>query len=1218
MLAFTMHSYAQKATLMPFGAVWKYLDNGSDQGVSWYAKDFDDSQWKSGPAELGYGETDTKTVVGFGPNSSDKYPTTYFRTTFDVKNPSMFTGFDINYKRDDGIIVYINGSEIFRDNVAATGINYKSYSIIECTDDGNTVFTKSLSLAESKIVAGTNSIAIEVHQRSAGSSDITLDVEIAGSVTAAPFTLFPYGSVWKYLDNGSDQGTAWTASAFDDSQWKIGAAALGYSTNGKTPIVTELSYGPDEANKYITSYFRTTLNIADIGFIDTLILNNKFDDGLVVYINGSEVYRYNIPSGAVNYTTTANSGDDGKTVHTGKLTKAQSKIVAGANTIAVEVHQSGPTSSDIVLDMEILGKTKSGSTTPTDPTDPITPTNPVVSKTKLTRGPYLQKSTSSSIVLRWRTDKKVGTVVKYGSDPSNLNMTVTDQRDTTEHLATITGLTPYTKYYYSIGFKDSLLQGDAQNYFLTAPVKGSEGKYSFWVVGDCGNNSTNQKNVRDKFYSYRGNNITNGWLLLGDNAYSNGSDDQFRDEFFAIYDGNASKNIPLWPAPGNHDYDNGSSARQLDHAVPYYSIFETPTNGEAGGVPSNTEAFYSYDYGNIHFLSLDSYGKEDQATRLYDTTGAQVQWIKKDLEANKSKWIVAYWHHPPYTMGSHNSDSEGELASIRTNFIRILERYGVDLILCGHSHDYERSKLMKGHYGKEATFDENVHNLSQSNGRYDGTENSCTYLKDSLHTLDGTVYVVSGSAGQLGGQQSSFPHEAMRGYSNATNGGSMVLEFEGARLDAKWINADGQIRDQFTIIKDASKVKSVDVALGESVQLEASWKGDYVWSHSASEKGGKVSYAPTKSDTIVVTDVFQCISDTFKINVILPTVKFVDMAAAYCAGSEINLTYVVDGKFSASNKFVWQLSDAQGNFANAINLGSFTGNESGFINEWIPELVEEGSAYRIRLVGSEPFVVGEASAPFALVNMPQITLVSSSAKVCPDDEVTFTASGAVKYEFFVNEVSQGEASEKTIFSKKSTVVGSELISVKGISELGCSNTVYLKNITNALPQKPVITGKEILSSSAATGNQWYRNGVEIPGATDQVLPIIEGGVYKVKVTGSNGCTIESDELFVATPGSVTGITENNSSVFNINVYPNPFSSEVTVSYLLNESENLSVEILSLDGIVVAKPVDNEWRADGQYSFVINGKTLGLKSGIYILKVGTSKQKSMVRMNHISE
>src|SRR4030095_7709619 len=132
---------------------------------------------------------------------------------------------------------------------------------------------------------------------------------------------------------------------------------------------------------------------------------------------------------------------------------------------------------------------------------------------------------------------------------------------------------------------------------------------------------------------------------------------------------------------------------------------------------------------------------------MYDTTGAQAQWIKKDLEAFKNTkrgWVVAYWHHPPYTMGSHNSDKEDDLTMIRERFIRILERYGVDLIICGHSHLYERSRLMNGHFGPEASFNATANNLNASSALYDGSTNSCPYIKDSA-TNRGTVYVVSGS-----------------------------------------------------------------------------------------------------------------------------------------------------------------------------------------------------------------------------------------------------------------------------------------------------------------------------------------------------------------------------------------------------------------------------------------------------------------------------------------
>ena len=421
----------------------------------------------------------------------------------------------------------------------------------------------------------------------------------------------------------------------------------------------------------------------------------------------------------------------------------------------------------------------------------------------LIRGPYLQCVTPNSILIRWRTDVLSRSRVRYGGSKADLHSVSDDSSLVTEHQVMLKGLQPDTRYYYSIGsFSNPLQQGD-DDYFMTLPVAQSTGLYRIGIFGDCGNNSTNQRNVRDQFVKYLDTNYLNAWILVGDNAYSDGTDAEFQTNFFNIYKDDLLKKYPLYPAPGNHDYHDvefSASVAQKTHSVAYYQNFSVPSNGEAGGEPSHTGAFYSYDIGNVHFLSLDSYGKEDNSYRLYDTAGPQVQWIKKDLDANANKtWVIAYWHHPPFTMGSHNSDKEGELVKIRENFIRILERYGVDLVVCGHSHDYERSRLMRGYYGKEADFDSVKYDLSFSSGRNDGSPNSEPYTKDRGHN-EGTVYVVTGSAGKLGGEQVSFPHNAMY-FSDATHGGASILEISGNRLDFKWICADGVIRDHFTMMK---------------------------------------------------------------------------------------------------------------------------------------------------------------------------------------------------------------------------------------------------------------------------------------------------------------------------------------------------------------------------------------------------------------------------------
>jgi hypothetical protein len=422
---------------------------------------------------------------------------------------------------------------------------------------------------------------------------------------------------------------------------------------------------------------------------------------------------------------------------------------------------------------------------------------------QLLRGPYLQSATSNSIVIRWRTDASARSRVRYGADPGHLASTADDSALVTEHQLLLAHLQPSTRYYYSIGAFRDTLQAGRDNSFTTMPLPGTPGDYRIGIFGDCGNNSVNQRNVRDQFLKYVDSLPLTAWILVGDNAYSDGTDAEFQTNFFNIYKDNLLKKYPLYPAPGNHDYHDiefTAAVAQRTHSVAYYQDFSVPEKGEAGGVPSHTKAFYSYDIGNVHFLSLDSYGKEAGSYRLYDTAGPQVQWIKQDLEANTNRdWVIAYWHHPPYTMGSHSSDKEDELVRIRENFIRILERYGVDVIICGHSHDYERSRLMKGYYGKEADFDPVKYDLSPSSGKDDGSPHSEPYRKD-LKGGPGTVYVVTGSAGKLGGQQPGYPHDAMY-FSDATHGGASLLHIRGNRLEFSWICADGVVRDHFVMEK---------------------------------------------------------------------------------------------------------------------------------------------------------------------------------------------------------------------------------------------------------------------------------------------------------------------------------------------------------------------------------------------------------------------------------
>lgn len=171
---------AQSATdtFVPFGSLWRFLDDGSDQGTAWVAPAFEDSLWNSGPAELGYGDNDEATVVSFGGVNNNKHITTYFRHSFNVLNPSIYTVLRIGVFRDDGIVVYLNGNEVFRNNMGSGPVFFDTFAQ-NANDDGNALIEGTVN--PSNLLPGNNVLAVEIHQDSRGSSDISFDLNLVGS-----------------------------------------------------------------------------------------------------------------------------------------------------------------------------------------------------------------------------------------------------------------------------------------------------------------------------------------------------------------------------------------------------------------------------------------------------------------------------------------------------------------------------------------------------------------------------------------------------------------------------------------------------------------------------------------------------------------------------------------------------------------------------------------------------------------------------------------------------------------------------------------------------------------------------------------------------------------------------------------------------------------------------------------------------------------------------
>ena len=170
-------------------------------------------------------------------------------------------------------------------------------------------------------------------------------------------TLIVSGGTWRYLDDGSDQGAQWRAAEFNDAGWRSGPAVLGYGDGDEATVVNYVDTNPSDpaVNKNATTYFRSTFQVADLADISALAIRMRYDDAAAVYINGVEAIRTdNLPAGAAFDTfATANAPGEGQYYDFTVSREALAALVQGRNTIAAEVHQAGPTSSDIKFDLEL-------------------------------------------------------------------------------------------------------------------------------------------------------------------------------------------------------------------------------------------------------------------------------------------------------------------------------------------------------------------------------------------------------------------------------------------------------------------------------------------------------------------------------------------------------------------------------------------------------------------------------------------------------------------------------------------------------------------------------------------------------------------------------------------------------------------------------------------------------------------------------------------------
>ncbi len=491
----------------------------------------------------------------------------------------------------------------------------------------------------------------------------------------------------------------------------------------------------------------------------------------------------------------------------------------------------------------------------------------------IVRGPYMQTPTENSIIIKWRTDVATDSKVEYGTDVANLNQSEILSVSGTDHTVILTGLTPYTKYFYSVGSTTAMISTPSTDYsFRTNPIPGTKVPIRAWAIGDFGKGNTQQVDVKQSYVNYTDTVHTDIWFWLGDNAYADGKDHEYDEKVFDVAGfSDIFTKQPFWPSPGNHDYNEVWEQSTLlgvpysniplsDHEGPYYDIIDVPEQAEAGGYPSNYELFYSFDYGNAHFLSLNS--EVYDFAQTYDGINEMKAWIEQDLQQNEQTFTIAYFHQPPYSKGSHDSDDiwERVMIAMREKVIPLLEEYDIDLVVCGHSHVFERSHLVHGHYGNSGSFDAATM-LKDANGGNFSQGNA--YVKDTVpSTPDGTVYVVCGNSGSKT-SSSDLDHPIMQFSAGGdTEVGSFVMDIYRNRLDGKYLHANGQILDEFTIVKKDMSVSMNDVSIctGDIIQITPQINGgsddiSINWSTLGSTNDTvTVSSQDIGSHTVIVTD----------------------------------------------------------------------------------------------------------------------------------------------------------------------------------------------------------------------------------------------------------------------------------------------------------------------------------------------------------------------------
>ena len=661
----------------------------------WTRADYDDSGWKEARgsfgarkgeiADLGDGLVPYTLLTQYieGPDVAEDtdIPAYFFRTTIELEDIDRITALNGEIFYDDAAIIYINGEEVHRAGVPEGGyIQNLEYG---GTNAGTPINDKFQITDLSMLKEGSNTVSVELHQGRANSSDIYFDfcsLEIGTPVAESDGLITTEGTVWNYLENntdpaeGSEDRTVWTYPEFADEQWKSGKGSFG----AKKGAIADLGGGyiPDTLLKHYIDdtkmavpayFFRTDIYLNDVSDLEALEAEIAYDDAVIVYINGKNVYEGQVPEGGYDKNLAYGSANGLSAPSHDTITiNDVSMLRDGVNTIAVELHQDRAGSSDIYFDFISL---KAAQPKPFK---------------AISLGVW---NDETQMAVTWYSsigeDGKVRIAEKAAMDgdsfPEQASEFAAERAEANDagfysFQAVMTGLKPNTDYVYQVG------AGETWSDIYEFTTRDYENGFNFLLAGDpqigAGSTDTDTEGWQNTLKTAMKAFPETSFLISAGDQVNTASNEA---QYAGYLSPKELQSLPVAVNVGNHDA--GSSAYSQHFQVPNVSsLGMTEKTGKFGGD-------YWYTYNNVLFMSLNSNNMSTAEHRAF---------MKQVLDENgaDADWTVVTFHHSIYSTASHESDND--IIQRRAELSPVFTELGIDVVLMGHDHVYTRSYMMNG------------------------------------------------------------------------------------------------------------------------------------------------------------------------------------------------------------------------------------------------------------------------------------------------------------------------------------------------------------------------------------------------------------------------------------------------------------------------------------------------------------------------------------------